>query len=210
MEERLAETIAVDIHKITRKIAYIKNKPKPILWIMDKTITTLPPLPDNLAELHIFHTPIESLPNLPSRLVELEIYDTKIEMLPKLPKSLKRLSIRKSPLKSLPNLNVGLDYLNIKSTEVTKIPYLPYGLRYLNINYTNIVFLPELPSSLKNLTCSRAPLLVQRGIRRGKYCSIHYYNYSWEFWRKRVQIMYHKTPEQVLHEENGIELLRAV
>ena len=45
-------------------------------------ITSLPPLPDTLKELCIYHTPITSLPTLPSTLENLTLIETLITELP--------------------------------------------------------------------------------------------------------------------------------
>ncbi len=164
-----------DTEKVLKRYAEASAKERPVLWLVDLNVTSLPPFPQNLVEIHIFNLPIKEIPwKLPKTLLKLEIYKTNVESLPTFPEKIEWLSVRKSPLK--------------------RIPDLPWSLKYLNVNETELIYLPKFPSSLHNIACSKTPLIIPKSkiLRKGKH-----FHRAWEFWEKRVWYKYRKTPEQV-------------
>lgn len=191
-----------DTNELLRDVERANTTGMLSIWL---NITNLPPLPDTLKELSIYHTPITSLPTLPSTLEKLILIETLITELPLLPSTLKKLYINplhnlgitqlpplpptlvylscitNYSLTELPPLPSSLQKLYCGWTQITELPPLPDSLLEFGCQNTLLTELPSLPSSLTWLNCSDCPNLI---IQRTEGESIQDYNKRWEEWRE--------------------------
>ena len=84
-------------------------------------LKTLPPLPNNLKDLHCAGNKLTDLPTLPDSLESLVCFDNRLRTLPKLPKSLAVLICFDNRLTTLPELPDNLETLIISDNPLPEI-----------------------------------------------------------------------------------------
>jgi hypothetical protein len=136
------------------------------LYIYEKKITELPPLPLGLKELDVSYTPVIALPkNWPARLKSLTLRHVPVTVLPtNWPAGLKSLTLKYMQVTALPgNLPAGLEYMNLSNTPLTTLPdeNLPPNLESLNLSDTQVAALPAiLPVPMRYLNLSRTLIIA--------------------------------------------------
>ena len=120
-------------------------------------LTSLPSLPDTLTHVWCSQIYLTSVPPLPSRLEALTCYGNELDSLPDLPEGLVRLSCAFNQLTSLPPLPAGLTNLSSYRNQLSSLPPLPKSLLTLNCADNQLTSLPPLPEGLQVLTCENNP-----------------------------------------------------
>jgi hypothetical protein len=100
----------------------------------NRSLTSLPPLPENLEHLEFNYCFIKSLPPLPDTLLSISCYYGRLESFPDLPDSLIYINCARNPVTYLPELPDSLEHLEMYLTSVTTLPTLPNSLKYLNVD----------------------------------------------------------------------------
>jgi Leucine-rich repeat (LRR) protein len=147
------------------------NDPDEHMSICFTSITSLPPLPDNLKSLSIkgsnvkeipegvlpltleyldvSHTPLEKLPTLPPNLKELMAIEIYCEEFPPFPPSLQKVVCFYTPLKRLPELPEGFVEFDCDDAKLETVPRLPKSLKILKLG--NCKEVPEFQEGLESL-----------------------------------------------------------
>jgi hypothetical protein len=124
-------------------------------------IDSLPPLPEDLQELHCNNCGIRELPPLPRTLQKLYCQGTLLTTLPELPDGLIALVCYNTPVASLPRLPTTLLDLTCTGTQITTLPELPPNLSKLSCSRNpGLTELPTLPNRLKRLYCYNTAISV--------------------------------------------------
>jgi Leucine-rich repeat (LRR) protein len=147
------------------------NDPDEHMSICFASITSLPPLPENLKSLSIkgsnvkeipegqlpstleyldvSHTPLEKLPQLPPNLKELMAIEIYCEEFPPFPPSLQKVVCFYTPLKRLPELPEGFEEFDCDDAKLKTVPRLPKSLRKFKVGKCKEV--PEFQEGLESL-----------------------------------------------------------